>query len=177
MKNTKQKELEGINIYLDKKGQKVYLDPFTKKGYVITPAKEKTFQMLNNIPLYVALVGVFCYVLFEFPWWVSLIAMAGSAALLTYRFYKFLGNCTTYASFKPEKKHQPTSYSSPDSIIYMKIVLFALLAILLVISVTVFTVENNSIFFGSIAIAIVCFAIAIKYLTIIIGRKTKWLKP
>ena len=129
--------------------------------------------MLNNIPLYVALVGVFCYVLFEFPWWVSLIAMAGSAALLTYRFYKFLGNCTTYASFKPEKKHQPTSYSSPDSIIYMKIVLFALLAILLVISVTAFTVENNSIFFGSIAIAIVCFAIAIKYLTIIIGRKTK----
>lgn len=173
MKNTKQKELEGINIYLDKKGQKVYLDPFTKKGYVITPAKEKTFQMLNNIPLYVALVGVFCYVLFEFPWWVSLIAMAGSAALLTYRFYKFLGNCTTYASFKPEKKHQPTSYSSPDSIIYMKIVLFALLAILLVISVTAFTVENNSIFFGSIAIAIVCFAIAIKYLTIIIGRKRK----
>ena len=164
MKNTKQKELEGINIYLD---------PFTKKGYVITPAKEKTFQMLNNIPLYVALVGVFCYVLFEFPWWVSLIAMAGSAALLTYRFYKFLGNCTTYAGFKPEKKHQPTSYSSPDSIIYMKIVLFALLAILLVISVTAFTVENNSIFFGSIAIAIVCFAIAIKYLTIIIGRKTK----
>lgn len=173
MKNTKQKELEGINIYLDKKGQKVYLDPFTKKGYVITPAKEKSFQTINNIPLYVILVGVFCYVLFEFPWWVSLIAMAISAALLTYRFYKFLGNCTTYANFKPDKKNQPTSYSSPDFIIYMKIVLFTLLAILLIVSVTVFTASNKTVYFGSIAIAIVCFAIAIKYLTIIIGRKTK----
>ena len=173
MKNTKQKELEGINIYLDKKGQKVYLDPFTKKGYVITPAKEKSFQTINNIPLYVILVGVFCYVLFEFPWWVSLIAMAISAALLTYRFYKFLGNCTTYANFKPDKKNQPTSYSSPDFIIYMKIFLFTLLAILLIVSVTVFTASNKTVYFGSIAIAIVCFAIAIKYLTIIIGRKTK----
>lgn len=173
MKNTKQKELEGINIYLDKKGQKVYLDPFTKKGYVITPAKEKSFQTINNIHLYVILVGVFCYVLFEFPWWVSLIAMAISAALLTYRFYKFLGNCTTYANFKPDKKNQPTSYSSPDFIIYMKIVLFTLLAILLIVSVTVFTASNKTVYFGSIAIAIVCFAIAIKYLTIIIGRKRK----
>lgn len=173
MKNTKQKELEGINIYLDKKGQKVYLDPFTKKGYVITPAKEKSFQTINNIPLYVILVGVFCYVLFEFPWWVSLIAMAVSAALLTYRFYKFLGNCTTYANFKPDKKNQPTSYSSPDFIIYMKIVLFTLLAILLIVSVTVFTASNKAVYFGSIAIAIVCIAIAIKYLTIIIGRKRK----
>ena len=173
MKNTKQKELEGINIYLDKKGQKVYLDPFTKKGYVITPAKEKSFQTINNIPLYVILVGVFCYVLFEFPWWVSLIAMAVSAALLTYRFYKFLGNCTTYANFKPDKKNQPTSYSSPDFIIYMKIFLFTLLAILLIVSVTVFTASNKTVYFGSIAIAIVCFAIAIKYLTIIIGRKRK----
>lgn len=173
MKNTKQKELEGINIYLDKKGQKVYLDPFTKKGYVITPAKEKSFQTINNIPLYVILVGVFCYVLFEFPWWVSLIAMAVSTALLTYRFYKFLGNCTTYANFKPDKKNQPTSYSSPDFIIYMKIVLFTLLAILLIVSVTVFTASNKTVYFGSIAIAIVCIAIAIKYLTIIIGRKRK----
>lgn len=173
MKNNKPKELEGINIYIDKKGQKVYLDPFTKKGYVITPAKEKTFQTINNIPLYTVLVGVFCYVLFEFPWWVTLIAMLASAALLTYRFYKFLGNCTTYANFKPDKKNLPTSYSSPDSIIYMKIVLFSLLAILLIISVTAFSTTSKTIFFGSIAVAIVCIAIAIKYLTIIIGRKRK----
>lgn len=173
MKNNKPKELEGINIYIDKKGQKVYLDSFTKKGYVITPAKEKTFQTINNIPLYTVLVGVFCYVLFEFPWWVTLIAMLASAALLTYRFYKFLGNCTTYANFKPDKKNLPTSYSSPDSIIYMKIVLFSLLAILLIISVTAFSTTSKTIFFGSIAVAIVCIAIAIKYLTIIIGRKRK----
>lgn len=39
--NLKQTELEGMNIYRDKKDQKVYLDPITKSGYVITPAKEK----------------------------------------------------------------------------------------------------------------------------------------
>ncbi len=171
--NFKQKELEGVNIYRDRKGQKVYLSPFNKKGYVITPNKEKTFQTLNNIPLYTVLVGVFCYVLFEFPWWISLIAMLATFALLEYRFYKFLNNCTVYANFKPEKKHQPTSYSSPDSIIYLKIALFTLLAILLIISVTIFEAGSKTIFFGSIAIAIVCFFIAIKYVTIIVARKRK----
>ena len=171
--NFKQKELEGINIYRDRKNQKVYLDPFTKKGYVITPNKEKTFQTLNNVPLYTILVGVFCYVLFEFPWWVALIAMLATAALLEYRFYKFLNNCTVYANFKPEKKNQPTPYSSPDSIIYIKIALFLLLAILLILSVTLYETSQKYVFFGSIAIAIVCIFIAIKYLTIIIARKRK----
>ena len=171
--NVKQKELEGINIYRDRKNQKVYLDPFTKKGYVITPNKEKSFQTLNNVPLYTVLVGVFCYVLFEFPWWISLIAMVATFALLEYRFYKFLNNCTVYANFKPEKKNQPTSYSSPDSIIYMKIVLFLLLGILLIVSVTVFKASSNYVFFGSIAIAIVCLFVSIKYLTMIIARKRK----
>lgn len=171
--NTKQKELEGINIYHDKKGQKVYLDPFTKKGYVITKQKEKSFQTINNVALYTILVGVFCYVLFEFPWWVSLIAMIASAVLLEYRFYKFLNNCTVYANFKPDKKNQPTSYSSPDSIIYLKIALFTLLAILLILSVTLYPTTQKYVFFGSIAIAIVCFFIAIKYTTIIVARKRK----
>lgn len=173
MKENKKTELEGINIYLDKKGQKVYLDPFTKTGYVITKNKEDTFKKLNNIPLYTILVGVFCYVLFEFPWWISLIAMIVCGSLLTYRFYKFLNTCTTYPSFKPAQRNLPTSYSSPDSIIYIKIVLFALLGILLVISVTVFPAANKTVFFGSIAVAIICIAIAIKYIQIIMGRKRK----
>ncbi len=171
--NFKQKELEGINIYRDRKNQKVYLNPFNKKGYVITPNKEKTFQTLNNVPLYTVLVGVFCYVLFEFPWWVALIAMIATAILLEYRFYKFLNNCTVYANFKPEKKNMPTSYSSPDSIIYIKIVLFLILAILLILSVTLYETNQKYVFFGSIAIAIVCIFVAIKYLTIIVARKRK----
>lgn len=168
--NLKQTELEGMNIYRDKKDQKVYLDPITKSGYVITPAKEKTFKTQSNVPLYTALVGVFCYALFDFSWWVSLLAMVIVFAILEYRFRKFLGTCTRYANFKPNKLHQPTSYSSPDSIIYLKIVLFGALAILLVVSVVCFD-TNKEVFFGSIAVAIACVFIALKYVSILISRK------
>lgn len=171
MKNNKTKELEGINIYVDKKGQKLYWDPFTKKAYVITKNKEKTFQNLYNIPIYIILVGIFCYILFELSWWISLLAMVITGVFLTYRFYKFLNNCTSYNNFKPDQKNLPSSYNSPDSIIYIKIALFTLLAIGLIVSVTVFKASSKEIFFSSIALAIFSITIAFKYLTIIIGRK------
>ncbi len=168
--NFKQTELEGMNIYRDKKNQKIYLDPITKNGYVITPAKEKTFKTQSNVPLYTALVGVFCYALFDFSWWVSLLAMVVVFAILEYRFRKFLGSCTRYSNFKPSKVHQPTSYSSPDGIIYLKIALFSALAILLIVSVVISN-ANKEVFFGSIAVAVACIFIALKYVSIIVSRK------
>ena len=99
--------------------------------------------------------------------------MVVCGSLLAYRFYEFLNTCTTYPNFKPAQRNLPTSYSSPDSIIYIKIVLFALLGILLIVSVTAFPAANKTVFFGSIAVAIICIAIAIKYIQIIIGRKRK----
>ncbi len=168
--NFKQTELEGMNIYRDKKNQKIYLDPITKNGYVITPTKEKTFKTQSNVPLYTALVGVFCYALFDFSWWVSLLAMVVVFAILEYRFRKFLGSCTRYSNFKPSKVHQPTSYSSPDGIIYLKIALFSALAILLIVSVVISN-TNKEVFFGSIAVAVACIFIALKYVSIIVSRK------
>ncbi len=168
--NLKQTELEGMNIYTDKKGQKVYLDPITKNGYVITPAKEKTFKTQSNAPLYTALVGVFSYALFDFSWWVTIIAMVVVFALLEYRFRKFLNSCTRLSNFKPNKAHQPTVYSSPDSIIYLKIVMFTALAVLLVVSVVCFE-TTQAVFFGSVAVAVACAYIDFKYISIIISRK------
>ena len=69
----KTKELEGINIYRDRKNQKVYLDPITKNGYVITPEKEKTFKTYSNVVLFAVLSAIFANMIFEFKWYICII--------------------------------------------------------------------------------------------------------
>lgn len=165
------KGIEGINIYRDKKGQVVYLDPFTKNGYVITPQKEKTFKTLNNVLLYTALVGVFSYALFEFGLPVTVLAMAGVGGFLEWRFRKFLNNCTVIRGFKPEKKHRLIDSEQSDKLVIIKTVMYIVLAGLL-IATTVYYRESDKLVNGvSIACAVVCVFIAGKYISIMISRK------
>ena len=62
--NFKSNELEGLNIYTDKKNQKIYLDPITKNGYVITPEKQNTFKVYSNTVLFAILSAIFIYMIF-----------------------------------------------------------------------------------------------------------------
>ena len=71
--NFKSNELEGLYIYTDKKNQKIYLDPITKNGYVITPEKQNTFKVYSNTFLFGVLSAIFIYMIFEFSWWICLI--------------------------------------------------------------------------------------------------------
>lgn len=173
MKNNFQhKELEGINIYLDKKGQKVYLDPITKNGYVIPEAKQKQFKTYSNVALYAGLSAIFAYVLFELNIIISILIGIVVFGILEWRFRSFLNNCTMYAAFKPEKKHQPTAYDSPNSIIYIKIVLYLVLAGLLVATCFMGETKNASVYVASICIAIAAVYIAVRYVLILVARKS-----
>lgn len=170
--NFQQKELEGINIYLDKKGQKVYLDPITKNGYVITPEKEKQFKTYSNVVLYAALSGVFAYALFDWHPLICVVIALAVFGVLEWRFRLFLNKCSMYSAFKPEKKHQPTAYSSPDSIIYVKIVLYIAMAGLLIATCILGENTNVSIYVASICLAITCVYVCIRYIMIIVARKS-----
>ncbi|MDO4500807.1 MAG: hypothetical protein Q4B60_05965 [Erysipelotrichaceae bacterium] len=164
-------ELEGLNIYRDRKGQKVYLDPITKNGYVIPPNKEKTFKVLENVVLYTALTGVVAYALFDFSIIVTIIIMAAVFAFLEFRWRKFLSNCTMITKFKPVKKNESEIYSSPDSMIILKIVAYLAVASLLIVTAVLDKSGNTTMFAVSIAVAVAAAFIGVKYITILYARK------
>lgn len=169
--NFQHKELEGMNIYLDKKGQKVYLDPITKNGFVIPEAKQRQFKTYSNVGLYAGLSAIFAYVLFELNIIICIVIGLVVFGILEWRFRLFLNNCTMYAKFKPEKKHQPTAYSSPNSIIYIKIVLYFVLSALLIATCFIGETKNASVYVATVCIAIAGIYIAIRYILILVARK------
>lgn len=167
------KGIEGINIYHDKKGQIVYLDFFTKNGYVITPQKEKSFKTLSNVLLYTALVGIFFYVLFEFPLWISVASMVIVGGFLEWRFRKFLNNCTVIKNFKPEKKNDYFDHEQSTTLVIVKAILYFVLAILLFITVFLYKDSDKTINAISVAAAVACLYISFKYISVIISRNRK----
>ncbi len=168
----KTKELEGINIYRDRKNQKVYLDPITKNGYVITPEKEKTFKTYSNVVLFAVLSAIFANMIFEFKWYICIIIGIAVFAFLEWRFRKFLDNCTMYKSFKPDKKNKPEAYDAPASLITIKSILYIVLGILFIITVVLNYKQGDRLLNGvCICCAFGCLFIGVRYILVLVSRK------
>lgn len=96
--------ISGRNIYLDRRGQTVYYDMFSKKGYIIDPKVESKFYIYRNrymlIALVVMLAGEY------FPSWTQAI-IAGLAicvvAEIMYR-VKFLPSLRQTTKFDRSNK-------------------------------------------------------------------------
>lgn len=170
--NFKSNELEGINIYTDKKNQKIYLDPITKNGYVITPEKQNTFKVYSNTVMFAVLSAIFIYMIFEFAWWICIIVGLAVFAFLTWRFRKFLGNCTMYKNYKPDAKNKREIYESPTSLIILKTILYLVLGALFVITVVLNYSKGDALLNGAcLCCAVACAFIGIKYVSVLIARK------
>lgn len=172
--NFKSNELEGLNIYTDKKNQKIYLDPITKNGYVITPEKQNTFKVYSNTVLFAILSAIFIYMIFEFSWWICLIVGIVVFAFLQWRFRKFLANCTMYKNYKPEKKNTREIYESSTSLIIIKMALYLILSVLFIVTVVLSYGKGDVLLNGAcVCCAIACAFIGFKYISVLIARKKK----
>lgn len=172
--NFKSNELEGLYIYTDKKNQKIYLDPITKNGYVITPEKQNTFKVYSNTFLFGVLSAIFIYMIFEFSWWICLIIGVVVFAFLQWRFRRFLANCTMYKNYKPDKKNTREIYNSPTSLIILKTVLYLVLGTLFVVTVALNYGKGDVMLNGAcVCCAIACAFIGFKYISVLIARKKK----
>lgn len=85
--SSKSGNISGRNIYLDRRGQTVYYDTFSKKGYIIDPEVESKFYVYRNrymlIALAVMLVGDY------FPSWSQAIIAGLGVCIIVELMYRF----------------------------------------------------------------------------------------
>ncbi len=166
----RQRELAGINIYRDKKGQKVYLDPFSRKAFIITPEKKDRFLALNNVPLYGILTFVFTYVMFELNIYVSLAVSLAVAVVMEWRFRRFLNGCTFYSNTRFLKQHADRVVSSSEDLSILKPLLHLALALVLILSAIFIRTNDSLVYGGSIALAVAFLFAFLKDLSVFISR-------
>lgn len=144
MTNTKQHKsnkavntISGMNIFKDNKGRFVYLDRFSKTGYIVPVESMKQYRYYSmrfflSIAIFVLLAD---YILA--PWLAAVITLI-VYALMEYRFRKkFLASLTQVPNFTPalHQSRMEAMASGDTSKIILRIVLFLALAILLVLNV------------------------------------------
>ena len=164
------REPEGLHIYKDKRGQIIYLDPFSQKAYIITNEKKERFMALNNVPLYGALTFVFSYVMFELNIYLSLALSCIVTLLFEWRFHRFLDSCSFYRNFQFVRGHRDLLAPSAKTARIFKAFLHLALAVILILSVILIESNDPLVYGGSIALAIAFLYAFVKDLSIFITR-------
>lgn len=170
MRFEKNREPKGLFIYKDKKGQDVYLDPFSQKAYIITAEKKERFTTLNNVPLYGVLTFVFAYVMFELNICLSLALSFAVTLLSGWRFRSFLNSCAFCDNFRLVKGHRNLSASSSKTAPIFRAFLHLALAVALILSAVFIKSDDSLVYGGSIALAIAFLFAAVRDLSVLITR-------
>ncbi len=150
----RKREPEGLHICKDDKGQNIYMDPFSKRAYIIPEKKKDRFTALKNVPLYGALAFVFAYVMFELNICLSLAASLIVTLLSEWRFRSFLSSCSFRHHLQPASKHGDRSASSSKTLSMFRAFLHLSLAVILILSVALIKTDDSLIYGGSIALSI-----------------------
>ena len=132
--NTKgKKQIRSFSVYLDKNGNSIYYDRFTKCGYLLKEEVFAQFRTYNNRYLLAFMFGILAYNFITDLRWTILITV-GIAVVMEFFFRKkFLTHLTKYPNFKPVVKAQENN-SEPKSKIIMRMVLYLAFAVLIVLN-------------------------------------------
>lgn len=133
--------ISGINLYIDKKGRLIYLNPLTRKPVFVPKASMRKFNMYRSRYITVAAAFLIMAILFHdwlhWPLWIAVLLTLMIWAGFDYSFYRFVSSLPPVQKFDREKCRSTYDLAIPESDrnkAILRIVLIVAVGILLVIN-------------------------------------------
>lgn len=129
-------KIVGANIYYDKKGNPIYYDFLTKKGYMLRDHNLKDYRMYSNRFIFSFGFGILVEMFLKMP---LLAVLSGVIALIVLEILfrkKFLPSLSLVGNFKKEKEESLIVKMAQTDVskLIAKIICYLLISILLIVN-------------------------------------------
>ncbi len=126
--------VNGQNIFVDNKGQKIYYNLFTKKGYIIPKKDEEKFKRYQSRIMLPIITFIFTYILFELKIYVAIGLTLASLAIIEYRFYKLINSYTIISNFNINKFQKQELSEEVKKEMFKKSIIYYVIALILIVN-------------------------------------------
>jgi len=159
MNSKGKKQIRAFNVYLDKNGNSIYYDRFSKCGYLLKEEVFPRFRTYNNRYMLAFMFGVLAYNFIANLLGTIIITIAIGLAMEYFFRKKFLAHLTKYPNFKPEIKASGKNSDESNFKVVVRLLLYLAFAILIVVNAYQQNYGTLSIVFSYIAAVIALYGV------------------